>query len=85
MRVLYNNTIYRVASIDKYFKDQVTIKGIYTKEANKEIEDMLNSKSHYINLGGKGIRESDSEAIMSLYSLTLCLPDDISKMTKEIT
>lgn len=64
--------------------DQVTIKGIYTREANEELDKALKSKSHYINLGGKGIRESDNEAIVSLYSLTLCLPDDVSKMTKDI-
>lgn len=67
-----------------YDGDQVTVKGIYTKEANKEIEDLLNSKSHYINLGGKGIRESDNEAIVCLYSLTMCLSADTSKMTKSI-
>ena len=67
-----------------YDGDQVTIKGIYTKEANKEIEDLLKSKSHYINLGGKGIRESSNEAIVCLYSLTMCLSDDINKMTKNI-
>ena len=64
--------------------DQTTTKGVYSKEANAELDKVLNSKMHYINIGGKGIRESDNEAILSLYSLTHCLSDVESKMTKEI-
>ena len=64
--------------------DQVTVKGIYTNEANEELEEQLNSKSHFFNLGGKGVRTSDKEAMQSLYNLTLCLEDDKKKITDPI-
>ena len=64
--------------------DQCTIKGIFSEEANRELDKQLSSKSHYFNLGGKGVRSSDKEAMQSLYSLTLCLEDDKGKMSTPI-
>ena len=43
-------------------------------EANKELEDMMNSKAHYITLGAKNGRVASNEAIQALYNLTLALP-----------
>lgn len=63
-----------------YDGDQVTVKGVYSEEANAELDKQLSSKSHLFNLGGKGVRTSDKEAMQSLYNLTLCLPEDESKM-----
>ena len=64
-----------------YDGDQCTIKGVFSEEANAELDKQLTAKSHYFNLGGKGVRASDKEAMQSLYSLTLCLDDDKVKMT----
>lgn len=64
--------------------DQVTVKGVFSEEANEELEKQLSAKSHYFNLGGKGVRSSDKEAIQSLYNLTLCLPDDKQKMSDPV-
>lgn len=64
--------------------DQVTVRGVFTEEANKELEEQLFSKSHYFNLGGKGVRASDKEAMQSLYNLTLCLPADKDKMVDPV-
>ena len=64
-----------------YDGDQVTVKGVYSEEANAELDKQLSSKSHLFNLGGKGVRTSDKEAMQSLYNLTLCLPEDESKMS----
>ena len=64
-----------------YDGDQVTVKGVYSEEANAELDKQLSSKSHLFNLGGKGVRTSDKEAMQSLYNLTLCLPEDKSKMS----
>lgn len=55
--------------------DQVTIKGVWTNEANAELEKSLNSKKQYIGLNGKNIRTGSNEAIQALYSLTLILKD----------
>ena len=67
-----------------YDGDQVTVKGVFSEEANEELEKQLSTKSHYFNLGGKGVRTSDKEAIQSLYNLTLSLDDDKSKITDPV-
>ena len=64
--------------------DQVTVKGVFSEEANEELEKQLSSKSHYFNLGGKGVRTSDKEAMQSLYSLTICLEDDKGKLSDPV-
>lgn len=64
-----------------YDGDQVTVKGIFSEEANRELDSQLTNKSHYFNLGGGGVRSSSKEAMQSLYSLTLCLTADTDKMT----
>lgn len=67
-----------------YDGDQATVKGIFSEEANEELDRQLRSKSHYFNLGGKGIRTSSREAIQSLYNLTLVLSDDESKISNPV-
>ena len=67
-----------------YDGDQVTVRGVFTEEANKELDEQLFAKSHYFNLGGKGVRASDKEAMQSLYNLTLCLPEDEDKMSDPV-
>lgn len=67
-----------------YDGDQVTVKGVFSEEANAELHEQLVSKSHYFNLGGKGVRTSDKEAMQSLFNLTLCLESDKSKMIDPI-
>ena len=51
-----------------YDGDTVTIKGIYTEEANKELDKIMNSKYNF-------------KAIQSLFNLTMTLSSDGSKMT----
>ena len=58
-----------------YDGDTVTVKGVWTTEANAELNEELNSKKHYIGLTGKNIRVGSNEAIQALYSLTLLLDD----------
>ena len=64
--------------------DQVTVRGVFSEEANEELDKQLSAKSHYFNLGGKGVRTSDKEAIQSLYSLTMCLEEDKNKITNPV-
>ena len=61
--------------------DTVTIKGIFSVEANEELDRVMNSKYNFITSGNIGIRTSSNEAIQSLYNLTLVLEDDAKKMT----
>ena len=58
-----------------YDGDQVTVKGVWSNEANVELGEQLNSKKQYIGLDGKNVRVGSNEAIQCLYSLTLILPD----------
>lgn len=57
-----------------YDGDQVSVKGIYSIEANKELEQQMNSKNHYIGLNCTSVMTVDKEAVQSLYCLTLVLP-----------
>ena len=63
-----------------YDGDQVTVKGIYSVEANAELEKQLNSKIHMIGLGGNTVMEVSREGVQSLFCLTLTLPD--AKLTQ---
>lgn len=58
-----------------YDGDQVTVKPLYTVEANKECEEHLKSKSNYISLGGSNIKKTTNEGSQVLYNLTLSLSD----------
>lgn len=68
-----------------YDGDMATVKGIYTNEANAELDRVMKSKYNFITTANKGIRTSGNEAIQSLYNLTLTVNNDESKMTKNIT
>lgn len=57
---------------------------MFSEEANAELDAQLKAKSHYFNLGGKGVRTSSKEAIQSLYNLTLCLEADKDKITNPV-
>ena len=58
-----------------YDGDMVTIKGVYTDEANEELKKQLASNIHFINLGGNPVISTSKESIQALYAMTLTLPD----------
>lgn len=51
--------------------DQVTVKSIYSIEANNELKNQINSKRHYIALGGTNVMETTNEGVAALYALTM--------------
>ena len=51
--------------------DQVTVKSVYSIEANNELRNQLNSKRHFIALGGNNIMETTNEGVAALYALTM--------------
>lgn len=57
-----------------YDGDSVAVKGVWTIEANEEIDNLLKSKKYYIDMGGTTNRISSNEAIHSVYALTRVLP-----------
>lgn len=50
--------------------DQVTVKPVFTQEANEECERIMLSKCNLLNIEGKGIRSIGNEGIQTLYSMT---------------
>lgn len=53
-----------------YDGDQITIKGVYTKEAVKEVIDKLYDIKNLLNTSGELVRSIEKEAVQCLYSLT---------------
>ena len=52
----------------------MSVKGVYTEEANEEIDKFINSKANYIGLDGKCNLVTTNESIQSMYDLTKVLP-----------
>lgn len=65
-----------------YDGDQITVKGVYTEEANAELEQFMNSKQNFVTFGGKPSKASEGDAIQSIYAFTKVLSD--TKLTKNI-
>ena len=61
--------------------DTVTVRGVFTKEANEELRNFQNTKRNFIGLGAKNLRTVASDVVQSLYSLTKILPEDKDKLT----
>ena len=65
-----------------YDGDQITCKGVYTEEANKELDEFINSKQNFIDFANKASKESTGDVIQSIYNFTKIIDD--SKITKSI-
>lgn len=64
-----------------YDGDTISCKPIYTVEANQELDKLMNTPSHFIDLAGATALESSNEARQCLYNLTLVLPEDKAKLS----
>lgn len=53
--------------------DQCTCKGVYTREANAELDNYMNSKQNFITFGAGALKEPGSDSIQSIYALTKIL------------
>lgn len=67
-----------------YDGDQVSVKGVYSVEANEECDRYLRSNASIINFGAGSAKESTNEAIQSLYCLTKVLSQDKEKLTDPV-
>lgn len=45
---------------------------------------VIDSRKHLLGLDGKGVRESDKEAIQAMYSLTRVLDEDKKKLSSPV-
>ena len=65
------SNVYLKSIIGDYDGDQVSIKSVYSVEATKELEDLLNSKRRFIGLGNTSVMITTNEGIDALYCLTM--------------
>lgn len=63
-----------------YDGDTVTSKGVYTREANDELEAYNNSKANFITFGCNPLREPTADSYQAIFSLTRVLSS--AKITK---
>ena len=50
--------------------DQLSIKGIFSQEANAECDRIVRSKANILDINGSNVRKSTNECIQTLYTLT---------------
>jgi DNA-directed RNA polymerase beta' subunit len=53
-----------------YDGDQLSIKGIFSQEANAECDRIVRSKANILDINGSNVRKSTNECIQTLYTLT---------------
>ena len=56
-----------------YDGDQCTCKGVYTREANEELKDFMNSKENFVTFGCAPLREPGADCLQSIYAITKVL------------
>lgn len=49
--------------------DTVSVRGVFTKEANDEAEKLINSKTMILDQSGKLTRKIGNEGILAIFSL----------------
>lgn len=70
--------------VGDYDGDQISVKGVYSVEANDELDKFMNSKASIIDFGSAAAKVNTNESIQSLYSLTKILPQDQDKITNPV-
>lgn len=63
--------------------DQITVKGVYTVEANEELREFMNSKESLIDFGCKPLKDPGADVFQSIYALTKVLNG--TKLTTNIS
>lgn len=53
-----------------YDGDQVTVKGVYTSEANAECDRLVRGKANILDINASNVRKSTNENVQTLYTLT---------------
>ena len=48
----------------------MSIKGIFSQEANAECDRIVRSKANILDINASNVRKSENEAIQTLYTLT---------------
>ena len=78
----YSN-IYLKAMDADFDGDQITVKGVYTEEANEELYNFrMHSKQSFISFGCRPLRPIVADSVQSIFALTKILHTDKDKITK---
>lgn len=77
------SNIYLKAMDGDFDGDQITVKGVYTEEANEELRNFReNSKQSLISFGCRPLRVIVADSVQAIYALTKVLYADKDKITK---
>lgn len=60
-----------------YDGDTITVKAVYTDEANAELRAYRDSKMNFIDYDSMGVRSSSADVIQSLFAFTKILSNDV--------
>ena len=70
---------------NRFDGDQVTVKGVYTDEANRELEEFRNNnKQNFIDVGCTPLRPICSDVGCTVFALTRVLSDMKITPSKQI-
>ena len=72
--------IFLPGMVGDYDGDTVTVKGVYTNEANEELKKFSQDKMNFTNTEASSTRSSGGQVAQSLYNLTLILNSDSNKL-----
>lgn len=81
---LQMSNLYLKGFAGDYDGDQVSSKGVYTIEANDEIEKFMNGKTSLISANGTNIRVFSGEANVAIDALTKVLSTSEKNLTKNV-
>jgi hypothetical protein len=75
--------VYLKSICGDYDGDTVSVKGVYTEEANAELKKQINSNMHWIGLNGDLAIFAHAQAIDAVYALTIQVPS-MKKVTDPV-
>ena len=72
--VIFIITLWELARLIININDQITVKGIYTEEANRELEEFRNNnKQDFIDVGCTALRPICSDVCCAVFAMTRVL------------
>ena len=70
VEVLQMSNVYLKAIGGDYDGDQVTVKSVFSQEANEEAEKKMKAISNILSVNGNNVRKTTNEAVQTLYMMT---------------
>lgn len=71
IEVLQLSNVYLSAIGGDYDGDQITMKGVFSQEANAEAERIMKAYTNILGINGTNVRSTTIEAIQTLYSISM--------------